>query len=203
MTLIIAARFPTFEAANSAAQRLMQEGVSEDALHVFYVNPPGAHDHYAVGGDHAHDPDTKGAPRKAVGVATLMGAVGAVVGGLIVSAFAESFVPIIAGAGVGAYVGSLAGAVSGMDRRRGSVQQSHGAAAREQGRPAGVMLAVNAAGEHEQMIARILVEAGGEAVERAQGRWRSGMWEDFDPTASPTTQTSDGTARPVEMTAAL
>lgn len=197
MTLIIAARFPTFEAANGAAQRLMQEGVSEDALHVFYVNPPGAHDNYPVGGDQAHDPDTKGAPRKAVGVATLMGAAGAIVGGLVVSAFAESLIPVLAGAGVGAYVGSLAGAVSGMDRRRGSVQQPHAAAAGGQGRPAGVMLAVNVAGEHEQKIARVLVEAGGEAVERAQGRWRGGKWEDFDPTATPAPQTTVSTSTPV------
>lgn len=190
MTLIIAGRFETFEAANGAAQRLMREGVSEDAMHVFYVNPPGAHDNYPVGGDVGSDPGTRGAPRKAVGVATLMGAVGAVVGGLVISAFAETIIPIIAGAGVGAYIGSLAGAVSGMDRRRDSVQQPHTNRVQGEGRPAGVMLAVNAAGEHEAMIARVLTESGGESVERAQGRWRSGKWEDFDPTAAPGTPPS-------------
>lgn len=192
MSLIIAARFTTFDAANAAAQRLMQAGVNEESMHVFYVNPPGAHDSYPVGGDHAMDPDTKGAPRKAVGVATLLGAVGAVAGGLVVSMFAESLIPIIAGAGVGAYVGSLAGAVSGMDRRRSSVQQSHRMVKETGGRPAGVMLAVNATGEHEQEIVRILVESGGEAVERAQGRWRGGTWEDFDPTQPPESQPVPG-----------
>ena len=188
MSLIIAARFSTFEAANSAAQRLMQAGVDEDAMHVFYVNPPGAHDNFTVGGDQAHDPDTKGAPRKAVGIATLLGAVGAIVGGLIVAAFAESLIPILAGAGVGAYVGSLAGAVSGMDRGRQRVQQPHRTVKQGEGRPAGVMLAVNATGEREQDIVRILVDAGGESVERAQGRWRGGIWEDFDPTTPPVSQ---------------
>lgn len=38
MTLIIAARFPTFDVAHAAAQRLMQAGVHESALHVFFVN---------------------------------------------------------------------------------------------------------------------------------------------------------------------
>lgn len=192
MTRIIAARFSTFEAANAAAQRLMQAGVDEDAMHVFYVNPPGAHDNYTVGGDQAHDPNTRGAPGKAWGVATLLGAVGAVVGGLIVSAFAESLIPTIAGAGVGAYIGSLAGAVSGMDRRRDNVQQPHRAVQQGEGRPAGVMLAVNASGEREQDIVRILVEAGGESVERAQGRWRGGVWEDFDPTTPPVSQPITG-----------
>ena len=62
MTLIVAARFNTFDAANAAAQRLMEAGVHEDALNVFYVNPPGAHDAFPVGGDQAADPDARRAP---------------------------------------------------------------------------------------------------------------------------------------------
>lgn len=193
MTLIIAARFQTFDAASSAAQRLMQAGVNESALHVFYVNPPGAHDNYVVGGDQANDPGTKGAPRKALGVASLMGAVGAVVGGIVVSVFADSFIPIIAGAGVGAYVGALAGAVSGMDKRRATVQQPVPATRKGEGRSEGVMLAVNMEGEREQDVVRILRESGGEAVERAQGRWRDGKWEDFDPLKPPVPQQHTGT----------
>ena len=30
--------------------------------------------------------------------------------------------------------------------------------------------------------------AGGKQVERAQGRWRGGMWEDFDPLKPPVPQ---------------
>jgi len=188
MTLIIAARFATFDAANGAAQRLMEAGVHEDALHVFYVNPPGAHDNYPMGGDQAMDPGTQGAPRKALGTAAVLGAVGAVVGGVVLAAFSESFNPIIAGAGVGAYVGSLAGAMRGMDRRRNSVQQPHVAEKSGEGRPAGVMLAVNATGEQAQEIATMLVAAGGKEVERAHGRWRDGKWEDFDPLDVPVPQ---------------
>lgn len=188
MTLIIAARFPTFDAANGAAQRLMEAGVHEDALHVFYVNPPGAHDNYPVGGDQAVDPGTQGAPRKALGTAAVLGALGAVAGGVVLAAFADSFIPIIAGAGVGAYVGSLAGAMRGMDKRRQNVQQPHGVDRTGEGRPAGVMLAVNATGERAQEIATVLVQAGGQEVERAQGRWSGGKWEDFDPLDAPVPQ---------------
>lgn len=188
MTLIIAARFQTFDAASSAAQRLTEAGVSEDALHVFYVNPPGAHDNYPLGGDQAVDPHTRGAPRRALGTAAVLGALGAIVGGVILSIFADSVIPVLAGAGVGAYVGSLAGAMGGMDKRRDTVQQPHGVKKAGEGRPAGVMLAVNAAGERAQEIAAILEAAGGRQVERAQGRWRDGKWEDFDPLTPPQPQ---------------
>jgi len=190
MTLIIAARFSTFDAASLAAERLMDAGVHEDALHVFYVNPPGAHDSYPVGGDVAADPGTRHAPRKAWGAAAVLGALGAVVGGLIGASVADSFIPVVAGAGVGGYVGSLAGAMRGMDPRRGSVQEPHRRAVPGEGRPAGVLLAVNAEGERAQEIAVMLVEAGGHEVERAQGRWRGGKWEDFDPTTPPVPEPS-------------
>lgn len=193
MSLIIAARFATFDDANAAARRLMDAGVHEDAMHVFFVNPPGAHDTYTVGGDQAVDPGTKGAPRKQLGTAAVLGGIGAVAGGVIVSLFAESFIPIIAGAGLGAYVGSLAGAMRGLDRKRDNVQQPHAAQTKGEGRTSGVMLAVNTDGERAQDIAAMLAAAGGHEVERAQGRWRNGTWEDFDPLKPPmpeTTQTS-------------
>lgn len=186
MSLIIAARFTTFDAASVAAQRLMDAGVHEDAMHVFYVNPPGAHDQFPVGGDQAADPGTRHAPRRAWGVAALLGAVGAVIGGIIGAAVADSAIPVVVGAGLGAYIGSLAGAVGGMDKKRARVQEPHRApSATGEGRPSGVMLAVNADGARAQEIAVILVGAGGKEVERAQGRWRGGKWEDFDPTQPP------------------
>ena len=190
MTLIIAARFTTFDAASAAAQRLMEAGIHEDAMHVFYVNPPGAHDQYPVGGDQAADPGTVHAPRKAWGTAAVLGALGAVIGGVIGATVADSVIPIVAGAGLGAYIGSLAGAMRGMDRKRGSVQEPHRPSTANDGRPSGVMLAVNTEGSRAQEIAVMLVEAGGHEVERAQGRWRGGKWEDFDPTSSPVPEPS-------------
>ncbi len=191
MALIIAARFSTFDAAGHAAQRLMDAGLPEDALHVFYVNPPGEHDNYPIGGDEAVDPGTRGAPRKALGTAAVLGALGAVVGGVLVAPVTDSFVPIIAGTGVGAYIGSLAGAMRGMDRRRHSVAQPHGVEKTGEGRSAGVLLAVNTTGERAAEIASVLVESGGREVERAHGRWRNGQWEDFDPLEAPVPQNTD------------
>jgi len=185
MSLIIAARFPTFDRADGAAHRLMKMGISEDAIHVFYVNPPGAHDMYPVGGDQAADPGSRRAPGRAWGTAAALGAVGAILGGVIVSAVAESVIPVVAGAGVGAYVGALAGAMRGVDKRRSSVEQPNPPAVHGEGRPAGVMLAVNVVGEQAQEITILLREAGGTEVERAQGRWRDGKWEDFDPLTPP------------------
>lgn len=195
MTLIIAARFPTFDAAHGAARRLMDSGVHEDAIHVFYVNPPGAHDSYPLGGDMAADPGTGRAPSKALGGAALLGAAGAVVGGIVGSMLGESFIPIVAGAGLGAYVGSLAGAMRGMDKRRHRVQEQYRGREPGEGRPAGVLLAVNAEGGRAREIAAMLVAAGGQEVERAQGRWRGGKWEDFDPLAPPVPEQTDAGPR--------
>lgn len=195
MSLIIAARFATFDAANVAAQRLMQAGIHEDSLHVFFVNPPGAHGRYPLGGDQAADPGTRRAPRNAIGVAALLGVVGAVIGGVIAAAFAESAIPIVAGAGLGAYIGSLAGAMQGVDRKRKRVQDPHRRPEPNEGHPSGVMLAVNSDGARSEEIARMLVEAGGDQVERAQGRWRGGKWEDFDPLATPVPEPAAGAAR--------
>jgi len=187
MSLIVAARFDTFDAAQIAADALMKAGVAPDALHTFFVNPAGAHDRYPLGGDRAADPDSKGGPFGAVGGAAAIGVLGAVIGGVIAFAFGTSLVTIVGGAGVGAYIGSLIGAMSALGRARPRRSLAEAAEAKEkQGRASGVMLAVHTSAEHEMNIARILKEAGGIEVERAHGRWRDGKWEDFDPLTSPT-----------------
>lgn len=187
MSLIVAARFDTFDAAQIAADALMKAGVAPDALHTFFVNPAGAHDRYPLGGDRAADPDSKGGPFGAVGGAAAIGVLGAVIGGVIAFAFGTSLVTIVGGAGVGAYIGSLIGAMSALGRARPRRSLAEAAEAKEkQGHASGVMLAVHTSAEHEMNIARILKEAGGTEVERAHGRWRDGKWEDFDPLTSPT-----------------
>lgn len=187
MSLIVAARFDTFDAAQGAADALMKAGVTPDALHTFFVNPAGAHDRYPMGGDRAADPDSEGGPTGAVGGAAAIGLLGAVIGGVVAFAFGTSLVTIVGGAGVGAYIGSLIGAMSALGRarpRRSLVQAAEAQA--NQGRASGVLLAVHTSAEHEMNIARLLKEAGGTEIERAHGRWREGKWEDFDPLASPT-----------------
>lgn len=187
MSLIVAARFDTFESAEKAAAVLMNDGIAPSDLHTFYVNPPGAHGRYPLGGDQAADPDSEGAPYSAVGGAAAVGLVGALVGGVIAFTFSDSLLPLVGGAGVGAYIGSLAGAVYSLGRKRPSrTRQQVFQAKVHEGRPSGVVLAVHTSQEHEKRIAEILRTAGGVEVERAQGRWANGRWEDFDPLISPT-----------------
>ncbi|RTZ47914.1 hypothetical protein EKL30_02740 [Candidimonas sp. SYP-B2681] len=186
MSLIVAARFQTFDAAENAAMALMKFGVTQDALHTFFVNPAGAHDRYHLGGDMASDPDAKGAPYSAVAGAAAVGLVGAIIGAVITFTFTDSILPVIGGAGVGAYIGSLAGAMYSLGRARPRQTQQDAEDARTHGgRQSGVMLAVHTSPEHEKHIASILRDAGGVEVERAQGRWNQGKWEDFDPLVSP------------------
>ncbi len=186
MSLIVAARFDTFDAAQGAAAALIKEGVAPDALHTFFVNPAGAHDRYALGGDRAADPDSQGGQFGAVGGAAAVGIVGALIGAVVAFSFSTSFLIVVAGAGAGAYIGSLAGAmyVLGKARPRRNLQEAVNAKINE-GRASGVLLAVHTSPEHEKHMARILRDAGGREVERAQGRWDEGGWQDFDPLVSP------------------
>lgn len=185
MALIIAARFDTFEEAESAAAALMNKGISSDELHTFFVNPAGWHDRYPLGGDRAADPNSKGAPATAVAGAAILGLVGAVLGGAVAWLFSAPALLIVGGVAVGAYIGSLAGAVYslGRPRQRGRFEAARAKAT--EGRRAGVLLAVHTTKENQAEIAAMLRNAGGKEVERAHGRWHQGRWEDFDPTRSP------------------
>ncbi|HEY9278586.1 MAG TPA: hypothetical protein VIP51_00815 [Eoetvoesiella sp.] len=182
MSLIVAARFGTFEQAENAAQILMDKGFSPDSLQLFFVNPAGAHDRYPVGGDYFADPASIGAQYGAVGGAAAVGVLGAFVGAVITFTLTDSLLPIIGGAGVGAYIGSLAGALYILGRvRPRALNQPE--LAKE--RSSGVVLAVHVELETERQAASVLRDAGGIEVERAQGRWVNGRWEDFDPLIAP------------------
>lgn len=185
MSLIVAARFNTFDEAEGAARALLNEGVGHDCLHTFFVNPPGAHDRFPMGGDQAADPHAEGAHLGAVAGAAIVGVIGAIIGYIVTAAFSGASVPLI-GAGVGAYIGSLAGAmyVLSKPKRRGTIIEQRDVREHE-GRPSGVMLAVHARDVSPQRIGEILRAAGGVEVERAQGDWRNGKWQDFDPLAAP------------------
>ena len=60
MSLIVAARFQTFDQATVAVQKLFTEGFTEDDVHTFYINTAGGHARYPLGGDRVADPDAKG-----------------------------------------------------------------------------------------------------------------------------------------------
>ena len=179
MSLIVAARFETFEAAEQAAASMIEQGIRQEAIQVFFVNRTGPLDPHPKG--HPH-PEAVQAEYGAVKGAAVIGIVGALIGVAITYTLTDSLLPIVGGAGVGAYVGSLAGALYIMGRAKAR-QPGERPPAKE--RTSGVVLAVNAAPEAEQKIVRMLRAAGGVEVERAQGQWVDGRWEDFNPLAEP------------------
>ncbi len=183
MSLIVAARFGTFEHAESAAATLLNQGIHQDDIQLFFVNPAGAHARYRMGGDYFSDPAATGAHYGAVLGAAVVGLAGAVVGGLIAFTLTDSMLPVIVGAGVGAYIGSLGGAMYRLGRIRAASLEPLKPVKKE--RSSGVVVAVHVEEESERKVAIALRDAGGVEVERAQGRWVNGRWEDFDSLAEP------------------
>ncbi len=174
MSLIIAGRFQTFPAAESAAQKLFSHGFVEEDVTLFFVNPSGQHARHPIGGDTGTD---KGASK---GV-TIGAVAGAVIGAAIFVIFKAPLLVFVIAAGVSAYIGSLAGAMSHTKKK-----PQHEQAAETPTRHAGVLVAVHVSQETQTQAASILREAGGVEIERASGRWKQGRWSDFDPTEPPT-----------------
>jgi len=184
MSRIIAGRFDTQAAADVAAVALADAGFSRSEYGSFYVTPPGQHAQYPIGGDAHHDEGTKHSGGKALVGGAVGGIAGLAAGGVAAAAGEPGLVPaaVIAGAGVGAYVGSLQGALSGT--RAGDPAQASPEEPVE--RHAGVMLAVCADREGAaQRALDVLRQQGAMDVEEAEGVWRDGVWEDFDPTVLP------------------
>ncbi|MFA9438606.1 hypothetical protein ACDA63_03095 [Uliginosibacterium sp. sgz301328] len=185
MSLIVAARFTTFDEAESAARALFARGVAEADVSIFYVNPPGQNNRIATGGDEVADRGARSAHRSAwIGVA--VGAVvGVAVGALVLMLTDVPWIAAAATGGVGAYCGALMGALSGMHDAEKSPRVGRDLGVRH----AGVLLAVHvtrdAEGSNEAAIATTLQQHGGQDVEQALGRWHDGRWSDFDPARAP------------------
>jgi hypothetical protein len=84
---------------------------------------------------------------------------------------------------VGGYAGSLVGAVNKMRGRREQTKE------RNDPRDAGVMIATRVDNEAAaDAVARVLRDRGAGSVERADGMWKNGQWQDFDPRIPPDTE---------------
>jgi len=180
MSLIIAGRFQTFPAAETAAQRLFANGFIEEDVTLFFVNPSGQHARFPIGGDVGTDKGAGAAPKGAGKGATIGAVIGAVIGAAIFAIFKAPLLVSVVAAGLGAYIGSLAGAMSHTKKKPGSPAQDE-----EPTRHAGVLVAVHVSPETYDRAAKILTEAGGLDIERASGRWQQGRWSDFDPLKPP------------------
>jgi hypothetical protein len=183
MALIVAGQFPNFEQANKVAGQLRSHEIATEDISVFYLNPPGQHDQFPIGGDEYADPGARPGSRGAW-TGTALGAIVGIVIGFILYGVAWRYwlVPVLC-ALVGGYAGSLVGAVNKMRGRREQTKE------RNDPRDAGVMIATRVDNEAAaDAVARVLRDRGAGSVERADGMWKNGQWQDFDPRIPPDTE---------------
>lgn len=189
MATIIAARVETQQRAEELMAQLQSRGVAADDMQAFYVNPPGQHGTYPIGGDVAVDTGTEESSLgQASGIAA--GAAAGLAAGAIAGAAIPPLAPIIAVAmaGVGAHVGGMAGALASTRASHEENQETEtktpdaDAAGMRRG---GMTLAVRVDPANEKSVIDLLSAAAVEYLERAQGDWQDGQWVDFDPLAPP------------------
>ena len=176
MATIISGRFEQQDTTQHALEALVAAGFARDRVASFFVNAPGKHGTYPVGGDEDKSPGAKHAAAGAVGGAAGAAVAGAAAGSLLGPAGAAT------GALVGAYVGSLPGALA-ESRGHPEAGQSRDEARRTvEERSAGMMLSVEVVdGRRESMAIRVLQDAGATDLERSDGHIVAGDWVDFDP----------------------
>lgn len=187
MSLIIAGRLPDQEQTDAAVEALVEAGFAPSYISSFYLNPPGQHNLYSVGGDRD---DSPGAHQTGEGIAKGAaggGSVGAVIG----LTGAPVFGPVgpAIGALVGAHVGGLIGSLSEMKEKGESEnanQDDSGTENTVRQRKSGMLVAVNIeVPETANDAIRVLRENGAQDVEHALGNIAGGDWTDFDPLQPP------------------
>jgi hypothetical protein len=190
MTSIIAGRFEQNDRAEAAAGALRRGGFGVNDVSVFFVNPPGQHATFPIGGDRDASPGAKHAEGGALKGAAVGGAVGVGVG--LAAAPLLGPAALLAGAGAGAYAGSLVGALGDMKEKPETTQSEERhedsvvVAAAPTVRAGGVLVAVRAAEFAKRVDAvNILRSAGARDIERADGTWEASRWVDFDPLKPP------------------
>jgi hypothetical protein len=180
MTTIIAGHLQLQDQIADARIALLAAGFAAERISAFYVNPPGQHDMYELGGDHDKSPGAKDSDEGVV----QGGATGAVAGAVIGSATIPVTGPLgpVVGALVGAHVGSLY-SLSKMKDAGEPEQDGENVVAP---RKAGMMIAVAVADAFQQQTAlEVLRRHGAEGIERAEGEIAGGDWRDFDPNSLP------------------
>lgn len=190
MAHIIAGRFKEQDQVTRAIDAMVGAGFPQEDISSFYLNPPGQHNLYSIGGDRD---DSPGAHETSAGVATgavTGGAVGAGVGLLGAPVFGP--VGPAVGALVGAHVGGLIGSLSQM-KEKGENEDVTAADTQDNAsdntmhqRKSGLMLAVSADSDqaHQSAVA-LLQQLGAEDIEQAEGTIINGDWQDFDPLQPP------------------
>lgn len=187
MQTIIAGRFEQQEDSARAVAQLAQAGFAPEHISSFYLNPPGRHDTFPIGGDVA---EAEGARDAGAGIAA-----GAVTGGAVGAAVGAVTAPVtgplgaVIGGFVGAHIGNTAGAMSAMhdDTEHGEDPPM---------RHWGMMVAVGVESEEQADHAQQLLQSlGAMDIERAVGTIEGGDWQDFNPVSTP--HYLEGGARPL------
>lgn len=182
MPTIITGNFQQQEAAQRALAALTHAGFALDQTTTFFVNPPGQHATFAVGGD---EDESAGTHEAGGGAAS-----GAAVGGVIGAAVGIATLPLlgpaaaVAAAGVGAYAGSLYGALGHTDDHDHLRAEAtrEGLQLSDLPRKSGMLVAVAAEADAQQVAAiRILRAYGATDGARSEGTIIDGNWTDFDP----------------------
>ncbi|MFZ6874105.1 hypothetical protein ACO0LF_18765 [Undibacterium sp. Di27W] len=198
MTHIIAGRLQQQDQVQQAIHQLMALGFAKNQISSFYLNPPGQHDMYPIGGDRDESPGAREAGSGAVGGATTGGVIGAAVG--MIGAPVTGPVSTALGALVGAHVGSLIGSLSQMKEKGDTSDDAENAAAV---RRSGMMVAVSVARpESEGTVIEILRNLGADQIELGEGNINNGDWHDFDPRTPPILVGSTSPASAVNATSA-
>ena len=194
MTPIIAGRFEQNSQAEGAAAALHRGGFGPGDVTVLFINPPGQHAVYPIGGDRDASPGAKHAHGGALKGAAVGSAVGAGLGLAATPLLGPA--AVLAGAGAGAYAGSLVGALGDLEDKPANAETDQQlvepvtvAASPTDAAPSrsgGVLVAVRAVEFAKRVDAvNILRNEGAHDIERADGTWQGGHWIDFDPLKSP------------------
>jgi hypothetical protein len=174
MATIIAGRFLQQDEVQQAIVAVENAGFVSGRISSFYVNPPGQHDMYPVGGDRDESPGAEDSDKGSAAGIGAGGAVGAAVGAVAMPVMGP--VGAITGALVGAHLGSLVGSLSQTEDAENIPDVRH----------SGMLVAVAVNNpEEEQRAIDALLAAGGNDLERATGQIVDGDWTDFDPLSTP------------------
>jgi hypothetical protein len=180
MTTIIAGHFQLQDEIADARIALLNAGFAAERISSFYVNPPGQHDMYELGGDHDKSPGAKESDEGVV----QGGAAGAVAGAVVGTATMPLTGPV--GPVVGALVGAHVGSLFSLHKMKDAGEAEEGGHNVAPPRKSGMMIAVAVVGpEQEQQALALLRRLGAHDVERAEGSISGGDWRDFNPNSLP------------------
>ena len=177
MDRIVLGLFDTQDQADGADAALRAKGYPQEQISRLFLNPPGQHDTFPIGGDQHADTGTEDSAGGAGKGALAGGTVGLVVGAGVASVLVPGLGmvvgagPLLAalGTGVGAYTGSLWGAMKGTNDDKS--ESSESSEADDVGvRKSGVLVAVHADDTQVEEAAAVLREAGAVAVERRESQ---------------------------------